>query len=352
MIHVVYLNEDIKLGKKGVNYVTTIVDECMCSFHKIEQENDVGIDGQIELFDERRLPIGKLISVQVKTGRSYYDLDKDECYIPIGTHREYWMKIEMPVIGVVCVMDEKYESVKTAFWVDIKEYLLKNPTASRVKFNMSIHNELSKEKFRKYFFFLVCEKAPCIDFNEALLLLDGNTVDKALAMDMLLIFFSQKLKTWEKAFELYDKRDAIVDYANFMGAISYAYYHPDHWLTKGRHEFSEESKKYVQQKVKMFSKEDIINVLSIIEEHYFDRGSLGQTAEIIIKNVSDSENKLLHIILNSEIDEDMRYDAELILAYQNKEYYMQNIKEITCMDSECTELIVKYINDFGYFDLY
>lgn len=255
----VYLNEDIKIGKKGVSYVTTIVDECMCSFHKIEQENDVGIDGQIELFDERRLPIGKLISVQVKTGRSYYDLDKNECHISIGTDREYWMKIDMPVIGIVCVMDEKYESVKTAFWVDIKEYLLK---------------------------------------------------------------------------------------------ISYAYYHPDHWLTKGRHEFSEESKKYVQQKVKMFSEEDIMNVLTIIEEHYFDRGSLGQTAEIIIRNASNSENKLLNIILNSEIDDDMRYDAEVILAYQNKEYYMQNIKEITCMDSECTELIVKYINDFGYFDLY
>ena len=118
----VYLNEDIKLGKKGVNYVTTVVDECMCSFHKIEQENDIGIDGQIELFDEGHLPIGKLISVQVKTGRSYYDLDKAECYIPIGAHREYWMKIEMPVIGIVCVMDEKYESVKMAFWVDIKEH--------------------------------------------------------------------------------------------------------------------------------------------------------------------------------------------------------------------------------------
>lgn len=53
-------------------------------------------------------------------------------------------------------MDEKYESVKTAFGIDIKEYLLKNPTAS-----------------------------------------------------------------------------------TFMDAISYAYYHPDYWLTKGRHEFSE-----------------------------------------------------------------------------------------------------------------
>lgn len=196
----VYLNEDIKLGKKGVNYVTTVVDECMCSFHKIEQENDIGIDGQIELFDEGHLPIGILISVQVKTGRSYYDLDKAECYIPIGAHREYWMKIEMPVIGIVCVMDEKYESVKTAFWVDIKEQLLLNPTASTIKFNMSIHNELSKEKFRKYFYCLVCKKAPIVEFDEALLLLDGSAMDKVLAMDMLLTFFSQEVKTWEIAF--------------------------------------------------------------------------------------------------------------------------------------------------------
>lgn len=348
----VTLNEDAKLGKKGVNYVTTVVDESMCSFHKIEQENDIGIDGQIELFDEKRLPIGKLISVQVKTGRSYYDLDKAECYIPIGTHREYWMKIEMPVIGIVCVMDEKYESVKTAFWVNIKEQLLRNPTASTVKFNMSIHNELSKEKFRKYFYCLVCKKAPCIEFNEALLLLSGNAMDEVLAMDMLLTFFSQEVKTWEKAFELYNKGGALVDYSNFIEAISYAYYHPDHWMTKGRHEFSEESKKYVKEKVKMFSEEDIKNVLSVIEEHYFDRGTLGQTAEIIIKNVSDSDNKLLHIILNSEIDVDMRYDAEVILAHQNKEYYLQNIKEISCMNSECTDLIIKYIKDFGRFDLY
>ena len=123
-------------------------------------------------------------------------------------------------------------------------------------------------------------------------------------------------------------------------------------MTKGRHEFSEESKKYVQEKVKVFSEEDIKNVLSVIEEHYFDRGTLGQTAEIIIKNVSNSENKLLHIILNSEIDVDMRYDAEVILAHQNKEYYLQNIKEISCMNSECTDLIIKYIKDFGRFDLY
>ena len=55
----------------------------MCNFHSIDQENDVGMDGQIELFDENRLPIGKLICVQIKTGKSYYDLNKSECYASI-----------------------------------------------------------------------------------------------------------------------------------------------------------------------------------------------------------------------------------------------------------------------------
>ena len=60
------LSENIKLGKKGMNYITTVVDDCMCSFHSIIQENDIGIDGQIELFDENKIPTGKLISLQIK----------------------------------------------------------------------------------------------------------------------------------------------------------------------------------------------------------------------------------------------------------------------------------------------
>ena len=348
----VYLSEDIKLGKKGVNYITTIVDECMCNFHSIDQENDVGIDGQIELFDENRLPIGKLICVQIKTGKSYYDLNKSECYIPVGTHYEYWIKIEMPIIGIVCVMDEKYESVKTAFWVDIKSYLLKNPEAKTIKFRMHIYNELSKDKYRKYFYNIVCGKLPQIEFKEAISLLRGDSADKKIAMDTLQIIFSCEVETWEKLFCLYNKKDEDVDYSVFFEAISYAYEHPDHWISKGMHEFSAESEKYVHCRVNNFSEEDIINVLSIIKNHYYDRGTLGQTADIIISNISNSEYKLLNIVMNPKIDNDLRYDAEIILAHQNKELYMQQIDQIKSMNSECTELIVQCIEDFGEFDLY
>lgn len=352
VIQVAYLNEEIKRGKKGVNYITTLIDECMCNFHSIQQENDVGIDGQIELFDESHLPTGKLISVQVKTGKSYYDLGKAECYIPVGTHREYWMKMEMPVIGIVCIMDERNESVNTAFWVDIKEYLMTNSTAVTVKFKMSMHNEFSKEKFRKYFYNLVCKQLPRIEFQEAMLLLDGDVSDKLMAINILETYFSYEVTTWEKLMELYDDRDTDIDYSNFFEAISYAYSHPDHWITKGVHEFSEASKEYVYNRVKQFSEEDIVRILSIVENYYFDRGTLGQTAEEIVKNIMGSESKLLNIVLNSDINADIRFDAEIILAYQSKDFYLQHIDSIASMGNECTELVVKFIEDFGKFEIY
>lgn len=92
--------------------------------------------------------------------------------------------------------------------------------------------------------------------------------------------------------------------------------------------------------------------MSIIEDHYYDRGTLGQTADIIISNISNSEYKLLNIVMNPIIDYDLRYDAEIILAHQNKELYMQQVDQIKSMNSECTELIVQCIEDFGEFDLY
>lgn len=59
----VKLNEQIKVGKNGINYVTTVVDESKCNFHPTLQENDIGIDGQMELFLENGMPTGQMISV-------------------------------------------------------------------------------------------------------------------------------------------------------------------------------------------------------------------------------------------------------------------------------------------------
>ena len=110
-------NEKIKKGKLGVNYVTDVVDRCECYFNKIEQENDIGIDGIIE-FTQNGMPTGKCIAVQIKTGNSFIT-KKKECIIPIGSHYEYWKNYCMPVYGIVYSLDDNI-----AYWVDVKQYLM------------------------------------------------------------------------------------------------------------------------------------------------------------------------------------------------------------------------------------
>ena len=217
-------NETIKLGKKGVNYVTTVVDECNCNFNPIFQENDIGIDGQIELFSKERIPTGNLIAVQIKTGKSYYDLKKCECNLPIDSHREYWKTLKMPVIGIICIMDETNESIKTAYWVDIKKYLIKNTNAKSIKFKMSMHNEFSKTKFTDYFSYIVCDKLPKVSFQKAKILLNGDTLDRKLALDILQVYYSNEVQTWEKIFYLYEKKDVKSYVGSPDGRLSAANY--------------------------------------------------------------------------------------------------------------------------------
>ena len=348
----VVLNEKIRIGKKGINYVTTVTDNSMCVFHPIQQENDIGIDGHLELFDEDRKPTGQLVSVQVKTGKSYYNLDKRECLIPVEAHKEYWMRLKVPVLGIVCVMDEKYEEVETAYWIDIKEYLSKEPNTTMIKFGMSKSNEYSKEKFRKYFYQLISGRLPSIDFNESIDLLKGSNEDKCMAIAELQIKHSANIDSWKMLFEMYENRSPYLDLKLFFEALSYAYPHPDHWYSKGFHEFSCESKDYVINRVKKFEKKDIVNLLSTIQNHYFDRGTMGQTVEIIIKHIDYSEEKMLQIVLDSEINGDIRSDAEMILAYHDSKKYLENIEEIKRTESQFTDMILKFIADFGEYDFY
>ena len=68
-------NKKIGIGKQGVNFLRTITDENECYFHEIVQENDVGIDAFIE-FTKNGENDGRCIAVQIKTGASFFNVDK------------------------------------------------------------------------------------------------------------------------------------------------------------------------------------------------------------------------------------------------------------------------------------
>ena len=79
---------------------------------------------------------------------------------------------------------------------------------------------------------------------------------------------------------------------------------------------------------------------------------MGQTVEIIIKHIDYSEEKMLQIVLDSEINGDIRSDAEMILAYHDSKKYLENIEEIKRTESQFTDMILKFIADFGEYDFY
>lgn len=346
-------NKKIKLGKKGINYITSIVDNTQCNFNPILQENDIGLDGQIEIFDIQGEPTGDIVFVQVKTGTSYYDIQKKKCYFPIGSHRDYWNKLKFPIIGIVCTMYEDSEEVKTAYWVDIKEYLERNDeSVSNIIFEMGKSNEFNALTIRKYFIPLLCHELPQISFDEVKTLLEGSRIDKEIAIQLLCIKFSANVDSWKILFSLYRKEAEEIDLCFFYNALSYAFSHYDHFYVKGYYELSEEAKQFILCQIKQFNLVDITKMLALIKNNFIDRGTIGQSIEILIQNIDNSNQKLLEIILSNDVSENIRTCAELILAYHDSLFYSNNIKKIKLVNSEYTSMILNYIKDFGEFDLY
>lgn len=130
-------------SKIGINHVKGIIKQALCSFHTIHQENDIGIDAIIELFHKGK-STGRLLCIQVKSGDSFYNLNKNICKIPIDSHRDYWSNHNLPVFGIVYV-----PYLLNAYVIDIKKYLLRNKDAKNISFAASELNQLDFEKLDK-----------------------------------------------------------------------------------------------------------------------------------------------------------------------------------------------------------
>ncbi len=152
-------------SKTGLNFVRGVVEEAGSLFHKIEQENDLGVDGLIE-FVRGDAPLGKQIAVQVKSGKSYFNSKSDQCLIPIESHRDYWSTYPLPIIGVVYI-----PSLKRAHWIDIKPYLRRFPEAAVIRFTASEANLLDAESFQRVFLPTILQEVPEIPLSQALSLL-------------------------------------------------------------------------------------------------------------------------------------------------------------------------------------
>jgi hypothetical protein len=86
-------------GDIGVNAVEGAVLGLGWIYRR-QNEADVGIDGHIEIIGDDGIPLGRLIGVQVKSGRTYFREANDERIVfrTDHEHADYWVSHCLPVI--------------------------------------------------------------------------------------------------------------------------------------------------------------------------------------------------------------------------------------------------------------
>jgi hypothetical protein len=107
-----------KQGNLGVGIVSRIVEEKFgWLFKRNHQENDFGIDGQIEVVTEAAAVTGQMLATQIKCGPSFFRESNKLGYFYRGEtkHFNYLAKYPVPVIIAICEPEKK-----EAYWVSFQ----------------------------------------------------------------------------------------------------------------------------------------------------------------------------------------------------------------------------------------
>lgn len=105
-------------AKEGVLYLDSVVTEHGSVYRPVHEEDDVGIDGFIELVSAE-VASGRLVAVQVKSGDSYLSPNSSEFIVNVDeAHLTYWLDFMVPVI-LVCYSPSR----NLAAWISVRDYV-------------------------------------------------------------------------------------------------------------------------------------------------------------------------------------------------------------------------------------
>lgn len=338
--------ETIITSKKGVNFVREVVESAGCIFHKIDQDNDLGIDAIIELV-RNNLPLSKQIGIQIKSGKTFFNEKKDQCFIPVENHFEYWKNYPLPVYGIIYV-----PSLKSANWINIKKYLNNYGPCCKIKFNRTKINIFNSANFMKYFICEVINELPEVSFNEALSLFNSKYRSEIyLGMILLFNIAPNKLEMWDIFIKFFKRNN----YASIPPLLIYYFAHiPWHGDIAYHGEgFSQKIKLHVQKLFNKFEKQDVAKLLRFIDkENMIARGTIGQSVEAIISSIKNRDQLLLDNIHDRQQPMFIRECAAIIYAYHHRKDALPVLKSLSRQGSYYAEELWIFINENGWIDLY
>lgn len=339
-------SEAIVTSKLGINFVKTVVESSGCIFHRIDQENDLGIDAIIELVKDG-LPLSKQIAIQIKSGQSFYNGQSNQCLIPVGNHCEYWSKYPLSVYGIVYV-----PSLNLANWVDIKWYLKHSGPCVNIKFDRTKTNIFDNISFTKIFVPAIMNELPKLSFDEAALLFHSSHPSE-FYLGLVVLFHSAPNvpKVWDWFIEFFKNKN-ISDIPPIL--VYYFAHIPWHGDIAYHGEgFNKEIKAHVKKRFDEFNKQDVEKLLCFIDkERGIARGTLGQSAEAIISSLSKRDNFLLEIIQDSQLAMSVRESAALIYAYHHQKEALPVLKALSDQGSWYAGELVSFMQRNGWIDPY
>lgn len=323
-------------SKQGVNYIRTIVESQNSIFNEIPVQNDLGIDGIIEII-KNEYTTSKLIAIQIKTGKSYYNKGKKSCKIPVESHFNYWINYPLPVIGIVYIPDENI-----AYWVDIKDYLEIHGKVSSIKFHANEFNIFCQEDFEQIFIPLFTNETPLISFERTIKLCESSNYDEFnLGVRVAFWRFGNLNIVWKMFINILIQKDVneisdtVLYYFGFV--VDWA----DIWLNGSI--VTEENKKYFKELLEIIPEDVIIKLIEFINDgNPIGRGSLGHLAERVISNVPNISSKLENIIRKNDLEVDIKLTALSIYASHDSKKTLKLIRNLKEFNKDISQKIIEF----------
>lgn len=332
-------------SKNGINYIRNIVEATGCLFHKIEQENDLGIDCIIE-FTKNEKPVHKSIAVQIKSGKSYYDEKKNQCIIPVNSHFEYWTKYSLPVFGFIYI-----PQLEKAYFVNIKLHLQNNKNTNIIRFNCTRSNVIDLDSFKNIFIPSILNEIPIMDFKDAISFFCSDKLEESyLGAKVLFRRYKNNKITWDKLVGYVINANVEDIDLNVIYYLSHIPWHPD--IYHYGEILNDDIRSYAKSLIKNFDQGTVLKLINLIDhEEGIVRGSIGQSIEVIISCIENIEVHLIDIIENDFIELQTKEIACSILAYYNGSYSIKTLNKLK-QESEIVSNIIAFLEEYKSFDFY
>lgn len=310
----------------GILFVQSVINECKGIFNKVDGSNDVGIDGYVEFVQDESVT-GLCIGVQIKSGVSNQTKNEDSAVIKSDrAHFEYWLNHSLPIAGIVYLPSET-----KAYWIDITEYLQKNPSLVEhgpytIKVDKS--NPFDIESFGRFFNkFLYYKDAYRKEWNLARSLkgiVDFKPKSERFDAIKALFYYHRDCKeTWYYLIQLFRRENDSDIQRLLIYTMIHLIGHGDiYWHKKNI--IPGDISAYGKLEIKTtFGQKEILKLISHIDENGVSRGSFGQSVYPILDLVPEKYQALKNIILDSSTNDETRSWAGVIVINDFQKHDVQ-----------------------------